>query len=80
MYIHISNLNKDVTKADILNSLKMFVSVGACAIYHVRDVKTREANTYAMVEMASFTELAAAIKMLNRLTFGGRKAVARLGR
>ena len=80
MYIHISNLNKDVTRADILKLLKRFASVGYCTIYHIRDVKTRDANTYALVDIGSFTEIAAAIDLLNGALYGGRKIIAKLGR
>lgn len=79
MHIHISNLGKQVKEADILGSLKVFASVGQCAIYHIRNNLTREPCTYAIVDINNITDVDAAVKLLNGTVLGGHKIVVRAG-
>lgn len=79
MHIHISNLSTQVQETDILVLLKVYASVGHCAIYHVRNSLTREPQTYAIVNMNSDIDIESAVKLLNGTVLQGRKIVVQVG-
>lgn len=79
MYIHISNLNSDIKREDILKLLKNFDSVTSCVIHHIRDAMTRATKTYALVDISNMLEVVAAIKLLNGSLLGGQKLLVQLG-
>lgn len=79
MYIHISNINKRVTNADVYTLLSVYKSVEQCIIHHIRNTKTRETNTYALVDMTDSEEMKAAVMDLNQTIFGGRKINVQIG-
>ncbi len=79
MYIHISNLNRQVTKEDILYLLKAYSTVGKCIIHHVKNTKTRYPDTYALIDISDKIEMEKSVLLLNGTLLGGRKIVVQVG-
>jgi len=79
MYIHISNLNRQVKEADILYLFKAYASVGHCTIHHIRNTNTREPDTYALVDMADTADTEHCVQFLNGTLLGGRKIIVQIG-
>lgn len=79
MYIHISNLNRQVTTSDILTLLGGYISVGYCAIRHLRNTETRQTNTFVLVDITDPAEAEAIITAFNNTLLGGRKILIQIG-
>lgn len=79
MNIHISNLDIEVTEAEILSLLAAYSSVGHCAIHYIKNFTTHQADTYAIIDMSTDSDAQASVKLLDGSTLGGHKISVQIG-